>query len=219
MVGNVAHAWTRVGQQPQLAERWDAACTEWRKIAPKGQEAVGGIISEIELDRLNKQISERRKELAPPPMAQEVIDELGALGMAQYAFNGDATEVEKEQRWLNRARDDWRFKLIGLDADLFLPNGVPRYSMAPMSATSVHEVRMALKDVEKRRSWLRDILNRIQNARSLENEPSSRWDRALFFKYLESQAEIAALQSANMALEARLDRLEKHTAKQKAKAA
>jgi hypothetical protein len=157
-----------------LAEAWAAAVDELAKIAPG--EAAGGPITWLNLDRLEDRVAQHRKANAPPPPSPELVQAMGDFGDMSRQFNSVVLEIKNEQRWLERNRNGWKFRLLtaaglpgGISPDCFtLPPLCPTGDAAP-DFSSVWAARQAAKDLLPRMQWARGVLARIGEAQSFEN--------------------------------------------------
>jgi hypothetical protein len=171
--------------------------------------------SELNLDTIYNAIETSRQRRASP----EPTPELRAAWQEIYAliteFNTDAIKLKQLARWLDYARQDWRHILRKLNPDCWTPapGTFPTNTRSSDLYPTVMDAREAAKQLITRRAWLRGIVSEIESAQTFETWPHGEQAfelcRALFNENVALKAKVTALESAIMALDARLGRLER----------
>jgi hypothetical protein len=179
-----------------------------------GRQCLNLMESELNLDTIYSAIDASRQRRAPP----EPTPELRAIWQEIYQliteFNADAIKLKQLSRWLDYARQDWRHILRKLNPDVFTPapGTFPTNTRSGDLYPTVMGAREAAKALITRRAWLRDIVSEIEGAKTFETWPHGEQAlelcHALFNENINLKNRVTALESAAMALQAQVGRLE-----------
>jgi len=199
------------GARP-LAERWQEAVDLLQRIAPGTPFST--MISELNLDTLNDLIVEKHKAKAKPEpdaATRAAAQEYWAL---QTQWNSIALEIKNDQRWLESARHQWQHKLLqDISANCFEVPGLFDTSVGRFPFANAMEARLAAKELLPRLQRLHGIRAQISEARRHDTLPAGdralELIRALVARFTDFETRIEALEAHNMALEARLGRIER----------
>jgi hypothetical protein len=204
----------RNGIQPPLAERWQAAIDELGRVAPGVP--FGSPVSEISLDDLHDLIARERKAKAPPEPTPELVEAMADFGDQTRMFNSLALELKAAQKWLDRARGDWKHQLLkDISPDCYtIPPLLPTGDAMP-DFTSVWSARQATKDLLPKMQWARGALARIFEAQAFDEWEPGHQAIALVKALARENTALKKLGedlwAALSATEARLDRLERNS--------
>jgi hypothetical protein len=214
VVGRVPDARRRTGLNGArpLAERWQEGIDLLRRIAP--ETGFHEPISEFGLDRLFALIAQKQVEKAPPQPDSQTLAAAQEFWEFQRQWNSIALEIKQAQPWLERARTDWKHKLLkDISLDCFETPGLFDNSVGPCPFKNPTEAREASRTLMPHLQRLRRVLAAIDEARRFESFSADQQAlalvRALIGRFTDFEARIAALEAHNMALEARMGRLER----------
>jgi hypothetical protein len=208
----------RLGQIAPLPQRWAEAVARVHNELPADHPLQSGgnmMMSELALDDLLDALEAAKTALAaapPNPLLTAAAREFYDL---QRQFNGCAAEIRDAQGWLQRKASDWKHQLLrSLSADMFtVPVPLPTSIDERRVFTSIPAARRAAVEFVPKLQFVRGLVEQIKAARSFDNDPPEQQTmqlvRALLARLQESTARIINLESANTALTARLDRLER----------
>jgi len=225
-VNRVPDARRRTGFVAALETRWRETVERIRTELPPDhpmQAAGNGMRSELALDDLQDQLEAAlaaRAAAPPDPLVTAAAREFYEL-LRQY--NACAVEIRDAQPWLRRAAGDWKHQVLGdLLADMAsVPVPQPTSIDERRTFFNVPDARRAATDFLPKLQWAKGVCEQIKYARSFDNDPREQQCialvQALWARLLESQNRLITLESANAALEARLNQLERGRRK-KAKA-
>jgi len=212
--GRVPNSANRLGLHgaKPLSARWDAAVDLLHRISPGTPVPVPA--NELNLDRVLELVAEARVRATPPepdPQTRAAADEFFQL---QRDFNSVALQIKQAQRWLITAKDNWRHKLLkDISPDCFQEIAPYDTAVGDFPFHSAYEARVAAKDMLQRVLWLRGIWGQISEAKSFEAQTKDLQAldlvKALAGRFTDFENRIAAVEAHNMALEARIGRLER----------
>jgi len=213
VIGRIPNAARRTGLNGcrPLAERWAEGIDLLNRIAP--DTGFNAMISEHNYDRLCDLIIEKQKAKAPPPLdaaTREAAHEYFAL---QQQWNATALDIKNSQRFLEYAKDTWQHRLLkDISPDCFETPGTFDLSVSNGFQNAI-EARQAAKHLETHLRRIIGVKNKIAEARRFDAAPADQRALelvgALAARFRDFKARIATLESQNMALEARVGRLEK----------
>jgi hypothetical protein len=214
----------RTGFVPPLSVRWAETVERIRTELPPSHPLQSGgntMQNEIALDDLQDAFYAAKAALAPATPNPETRAAAQEYYDMRRAWNSACLEIKNAQGWLGRAVNDWKHRLLSdISTDCFhIPNQLPSAVGDGPQFNSILAARRATTELLPKLQWARGVLAKISEAKRFEAQERDQQAldlvAALWTRLQESNARIINLESANTALAAKLDRIERRRKKPK----